>query len=132
MEILGRFGLLIAAGVILWLAKRLHGGSSKAQKNIAAALAFIGGLALLGTIVGGWMGTISSASPYVAGALFFLSVGGFAIDVWKDKRADKFAFYMAALMPLAIVFGLAQASNIADEIGKSGGEVSATVEKAGK
>ncbi len=133
MEILGRFGLLIAAGALFWLARRLHSkGRSKMQKNVATGMAFAAGLALLGTIVGEWMGTISSASPYVAGAMFLVTVGGFVVDVWTDKQADKFAFYCALIMPLAIVFGLAQASNIGDEIGKSGGRVSSTVERAGK
>ncbi len=132
MEILGRFGLLIAAGVILWLAKRLHTkGRSKVQKNVAFVAALLAGLALMGTLVGGWMTNLTSASPYLAAAFFLVAVGGTVVDLWTDKQADKFAFHAALLIPLAIAIGVGQMSNLGDELQRNGEQITAEIEQAG-
>ncbi len=133
MEFVGRFGLAIAAFALFWLARRLHTkGRSKAQKNAAFVGSLLAGLALMGTFVGGWMANLTSASPYIAAALFIITVGGTVVDLWTDKQADKFAFHAALVIPLAIALGAGQLSNLGDEIGRRGNEVSAVVEQAGK
>ncbi len=133
MEFLGRFGLLIAAGALFWLARRLHTkGRSKVQKNTAFGASLLAGLALMGTFVGGWMSNLTTASPYLAAALFLFVVGGTVVDLWCDKQADKFAFNAALIIPLAIAIGAGQLSNLGDEIQRNGNEVTAVVEQAGK
>lgn len=126
-----RFGLLILAGIIIFLARRLHkkaaGKSEKMQKTIATIAGFFGGVALVGTVAGTWMNNISRASPYVAAAAFFLAAGGLLIDWWTDKKPDKFAFYCAILLPLAMVYGLAQAQAVVSELGRNAQQVSSTI-----
>ncbi len=126
-----RFGLLILAGIIVFLARRLHkkagGKSEKTQKVIATIIGFFGGVAFVGTVVGTWMNNISRASPYVAAAAFFLTAGGVLIDWWADKKPDRFAFWCAIGLPLAMVFGLAQASSVVSELGRNAQQVSSTI-----
>ncbi len=133
MDFLGRFGLAIAAGALFWLARRLHTkGRSKAQKNGAFVMSLLAGLALMGTFVGGWMSNLTAASPYLAAALFLFVVGGTVVDLWCDKQADKFAFYAAAVIPIAIALGAGQLSNLGDEIQRNGETVTSVVEQGGK
>ncbi len=132
MEFLGRFGLLIAAGCLFWLARRLHTkGRSKIQKNTAFVLSFLAGLALMGTFVGGWMSNLTAASPSLAAAFFLVAVGGTVVDLWTDKQADKFAFHAALLIPLAIAIGIGQMSNLGDELQRNGEQITAEIEQAG-
>lgn len=133
MEFLGRFGLLVAAGALFWLARRLHTkGRSKVQKNVAFVLSFLAGLALMGTFIGGWMTSLTAASPYLAAAFFLVAVGGTVVDLWTDKQADKFAFHAALLIPLAIAIGFGQLSNLGDEIQENGNQITAEIEQAGR
>jgi cytochrome bd-type quinol oxidase subunit 2 len=135
-EILGRAGLLILACILLFLARRLHSGASgkgvKAMKWVATVLGFLAGLAFVGTIVGGWMATIAGASPYIAAGVFILCAGGFTVDVWKDKQPDGFAFWCAVLLPLAVIYGFAQASNVGDMLQDRGEQVSNTISSGGR
>jgi cytochrome bd-type quinol oxidase subunit 2 len=132
MEFLARFGLLIAAGVLLWLAKRLHSkGRGKAQKNAAGAGAFAAGLLFIGTLFGGWMAKLTGASPWIALAVFLFAVGAFLVDVWTDKQVDRLAFWCLLIIPMAIVFGAAQLPRLGDELQKRGEQVSAEIEQAG-
>lgn len=131
LDFAGRFGLLVLAAIIVFLAKRLHdkSGGGKAKKNAAAVFAFLGGLCLLGTVVGDWMGKITGASPYIAAGLFLLTAGIIVIDMWADKKADKPAFWCAVVLPLAIVFGLSQMSNVGATISKNAGTVGSTIQQ---
>ena len=136
MGFLTRAGLFICAAIIIFLARRLHakasGKQEKVQKITATIIAFIGGLALLGTFVGDWMGKVSKASPYVAAGLFLLTFLGVLIDWWTDKKPDKFAFYCAMFLPLSAVFGLTQMSHLSDQTGKSWDRVQSTVEQSSR
>src|SRR5690349_14975890 len=97
LAFLGRFGLLILAVIIIFLAKRLHdkSGGSKGKKNTAAVIAFVGGLALMGTVVGTWMAKVTGASPFVAAAAVLVTVGIPVIDFWSNKKLDKPGFWCA-------------------------------------
>ena len=132
LDFLGRAGLLICAVIIVFLARRLHtkaaGKAEKTQKTIATVAVFLGGLALLGTVAGDWMAQVTEASPFIAAGAFILTAGGLFIDWWTDKKPDKFAFWCALLLPLAIVFGLGQLSTLGDEIEKSGDRVQTTLD----
>lgn len=127
LGLLGRSGLLLAGLVIIWLAWRLHRKGGRAQKITATIAALIGGMCLVGTVVGSWMANISGASPYLAAAVCLLSCGGLIVDWWGDRQPDRFAFWCAVAVPLGIIFGLAQLSNLGDEIGKSANQVSTTI-----
>jgi hypothetical protein len=135
-EFLARFGMAILAGVIIFLARRLHtkanGKQAKAQKITATVIVFIGGIVLIGTFVGGWMASVSKASAIVAAAVFFVAAGGLVIDWWTDKVPDKFAFWAAAVLPLAIVFGFAQVHSVTVEIGHNADRVQSTLQRQGK
>lgn len=135
-SILARGGLLICAIIIVFLAYRLHkkahGQSEKAKKITATVLVFIGGLALMGTFVGTWMGKIAGASPYLAAGAFLLTAGGLIIDWWSDGKPDKFAFWCALALPLTAAFGLSQLSNLGDEIGRNADQVSNTISESSR
>jgi hypothetical protein len=135
-QILARGGLLICALVIVFLARRLHkkahGSAEKAQKILATIAAFLGGLALLGTFVGEWMGRIAGASPYLAAAGFLLAAGGLLIEWWADGKPDKFAFWCALALPLATVIGFSQLQNLGNEMGRNAEQVSTTISNSTK
>ncbi len=135
-DILARGGSFFLAAVILFLAMRLHGkGSGKGEKVAKAAatvMAFCAGLCFLATFVGGWMAKVAGISPYIAGALFLLAAGGLVIDWWRDGKPDKFAFWCAALLPLAAVYGFTQVANAGDLIDQQGERVSSTVSSGGR
>jgi len=132
LDFLGRAGLLICAVIIVFLARRLHskasGKAEKTQKTIATVAVFFGGLAMLGTVAGDWMATVTKASPFIAAAAFILAAGGLFIDWWTDKKPDKFAFWCALALPLAIVFGLGQLSTLGEELQESGDRVQTTLD----
>lgn len=136
LELLGRGALFILAMVIFFLAKRLHtkasGKAAKVQKTIATIAALLAGLALIGTFVGGWMGEVTGASPYIAAAIFLITAGGLCIDWWTDGVPDRFAFWCALFLPLAIVFGFSQLSNVGDVISRNAEQVSNTISSQGR
>lgn len=136
MEILTRGGSLIFAVVLLFLAKRLHGKASgkgeKPMKIIATVLGFGAGLFFLGTVVGSWMGAVAGASPYIAAALAVLTLGGLLVDWAGDGKPDKFAFWCAVFLPLALTFGYSQLSNMGDELDNRVDQVSNTVSSGGR
>lgn len=136
LEILGRGALFILALVIFFLAKRLHtkasGKAAKVQKTIATIMALLAGLTLIGTFVGEWMGNVTGASPYIAAAVFLITAGGLCIDWWTDGVPDKFAFWCALFLPLAIVFGFSQLSNLGDVIGRNAEQVSTTIQNGAR
>ncbi|MEV1315405.1 hypothetical protein AB0J14_04890 [Micromonospora arborensis] len=131
-SLLGRAGLLICAVAILFLARRLHtkasGKAEKTQKVCATIAGFFGGLALIGTVAGEWMGKIGGASPYIAAAIFLVAAGGLLIDWWADGKPDKFAFWCAVVLPMAAIIGYAQLPKLGDAISDNAEQVSTTVE----
>lgn len=130
-SILGRAGLLICALVIIFLARRLHkkahGKAEKTQKIIATIAAFLGGLALLGTFVGEWMGRLAGVSPYIAVAGFLLALGGLIVEWWADGKPDTFAFWCALALPITAAFGIAQLGNFGGELNRNADQVSTTI-----
>ncbi len=131
-SLLGRAGLLICAVAIIFLARRLHskagGKSEKTQKVLATITGFFGGLALVGTIAGEWMGKLGGASPYLAAAAFLVAFGGLLIDWWADGKPDKFAFWCAVVLPLATIVGFSQLDNLGTAISDNAEQVSSTVD----
>lgn len=136
MEILTRGGSLIFAVVLLFLAKRLHtkasGKGEKPMKIIATVLGFGAGLFFLGTVVGSWMGSVAGASPYIAAALAALALGGLLIDWFADGKPDKFAFWCAVFLPLAVTLGYAQLSNLGDDLDRRVDRLSTTISTGGR
>lgn len=129
-------GLFALAAVLFFLGNRLHkksaGGQgaakgAKPKKIIATIMSFCSGLAMLGTIVGDWLGDLAGMSPYIAAAFFLVSAGIVFIDWWSDGVPDRPAFLAAAFLPLAVVVGFTQLDRVGDMLGENADRVTDTI-----
>ena len=134
INVVARFSLLLCTVGLAWLAYRLHSkakgkGRRKSIKKTAAVLImFLAGLALAGTVVGGWVGAnIGAVGGYAAAALVLFTVGPVVVDWVADGEPDKVALWCMLAVPLALVVGFGQLSVLAEELGRQGERLSDTV-----
>ncbi len=125
-----RFGALLIAGALLFVAIRLQRSSKKAAKNASVVVAFLAGLALLTTIVGGWMQASWLGSLGVAGLLVCACI--IAVDWLIDKKPDKPAMYAAFALGMMIVLGASNLPAVGDQISDGGSKVSEQMSQMGK
>ncbi|MGA3562656.1 hypothetical protein [Melissospora conviva] len=130
-----RFGAFVIAAAILFVALRVHkssGKHSRISKPTGVILAFIAGLGFLTTIVGAWMGQLAGFGGTLGVAGLIACIGIVAVDWGLDGRPDKPAFFAALLLPMFIVFGMAQFPAVADQIGSGGQQVTEQMSRVGR
>lgn len=122
-SIADRFGTLVLAGALLFIALRLHKSTKHARfsKPAGVVLAFLAGCAFLMTIVGGWIGHLP-ATLVVAGLI--VCVGIVVIDWGFDGKPDKAAFWAAALLAMFFVAGVSHWGQVTGQVGSGMQQVS--------
>lgn len=130
-----RFGTLILAAAILFIALRIHksaGKHVKVTKPIGIVLSFISGSLALLTVVGSWMGQLASVGGVVGVAGLIVCAGIVIIDWGLDKKPDKPAFWAAFALAAFIVFGVAQIPTATSQIKDGTTQVTSQLPNGGK
>jgi MFS family permease len=126
-----RFGMLLIAAALLFVAIRMNKSSNKKAKHASIVTAFLAGLFFLGTIVGGWItGADWLTGLGVAGLLVCACI--IAVDWLADKKPDKPALYAAFALPLFIILGAASLPAVGGQIADSGHAVTEQMSQMGK
>lgn len=126
-----RFGMLLIAAALLFVAVRMNKSSNKKAKHASIVASFLAGLFFLGTIVGRWIaGADWLAGVGVAGLIVCVCI--IAIDWFADKKPDKPALYAAFALALFIVMGAGSLPEVGNQISDSGREVSNQMSQMGK
>lgn len=132
INILGRFGLLACAVVLAWLAHLLHsnakGKKKSIKKTIATLIMVAAGLALLGSVFGGWItANLGAVGGFFAAALVLATVGPTVILWIANGEPNKVAMWCVLGAPLALLLGTGQLVALVDELGRQGERVGETV-----
>jgi len=130
-----RFGAFVIAAAILFVALRVHKSSGKhlhKTKRAGIILAFIAGLAFLPTFVGGWMADLAGVGGTIGVAGLIVCFAIVVVDWAFDGKPDSPAFFAALLLPMFVVFGVAQFPAVADQIGNSGQQVTEQMSRVGR
>lgn len=128
----GRVSTFVVAVAFLYAAIRIHRARPAAAKYVGTGLAFLAGLGMLSTIVGGWMTSLGNTLAGVGVAGLVITAAIVAVDVAMDKKPDKPAFWAAFLLPIFIVIGMGGMSGLASQINDGGQRVSSTINGAGR
>ena len=152
-DIGSRLFLLALAGVLLWMAWHTHkiqpkpkradagggggpGGSGKKSlkernKEAAILLGFVGGLALVAGVATAWVTTainwLGDGLPLL-GCLVCAAIIG--IDWLWDGKPDRPALIAAMVVPLFLVYGIANLGVVPETLGDSWDRMTASVSDA--
>jgi hypothetical protein len=133
IAVLARFGLFLCAVVLAWLAHLLHGNAKgkrkSAKRTVAVLIMAAAGLALMGSVFGGWVtGNIGTVGGFFAAALVLSTVGPTVILWIANGEPNKLAMWCVLGAPLALLLGVGQVVALADELGRQGERVGDTVQ----
>ena len=122
-----RFGALLIAGALLFVAIRLQKSGNKKAKNASIVAAFIAGLSALATVVGDWMQADWLGNVGVAGLIVCACI--IAVDWIVDKKPDKPAMYAAFALGMMVVLGASNLDAVGNQISDGGKQVSDQMSK---
>lgn len=125
-----RFGALLIAGALLFVALKMQKSGNKKAKNASVVAAFIAGLAALAAFVGDWMQTSWLGLAAAAGLIVCACI--IAIDWLVDKKPDKPAMYAAFALATMIVLGAGHLDAVGDQISSGSDRVGEQMSKMDK
>ena len=130
--VLARFGLFLCAVVLAWLAHLLHGNAKGKRKSVKKTVAVLimaaAGLALMGSVFGGWVSAnLGTVGGFFAAALVLATVGPTVILWLANGEPNKLAMWCVLGAPLALLLGAGQVRVLVDELGRQRDRVSDTV-----